>query len=153
MDKIDISKVVSEKLITLDLKADTKETAIEELTELLVKDGAVNNKKAFINDVILRESEGVTGLGQGVAIPHGKSKAVNSTSIAVGLSKHSIKWESLDEKPVNLIILFAVKDEDANTLHLKLLQHIAILLADDEFIKNIKKVTSKKEVIKLLSGK
>lgn len=149
---VKLSQVVNENLVTLDLKANTKKEAIEELTDLLVKNGNVNDKDGFVKDVLFRESEGVTGLGQGIAIPHGKSWFVNTTSIAIGISKHYIEWESLDGGPVNVIILFAVRNEDANTLHLTLLQGIAILLANEDFVKAIHKVDSKEELISLLSS-
>lgn len=153
MENVDITKVINRNLVTLDLKARTKEEAIGELTDLLVLDDDVTSKKDFVKDVLFRETEGITGLGQGVAIPHGKSLSVKDTSIAIGLSHQPIKWESLDNEPVNLIILFAVRDEDASKLHLKLLQHVAILLADDNFIEKIHNVKSKQEVINLLSKK
>lgn len=150
IDNVDISKIISPELISLDLKATTKEEAIKELSELLINNGDINNIEEFIEDVYLRETEGVTGIGQGLAIPHGKSSTVINTKIAIGLSKHDIKWESLDDKPVTAIILFAVRDQDANTVHLKLLQHVAILLSDDEFIKKLHKVDNKENLIKLL---
>lgn len=149
MATFDISKVLDKSLITVDLQATDKEAAISELTDLLVQNGAVVDKKAFVEDVIAREAEGMTGLGQGVAIPHGKSKAVKTTSLAIGISQHMIPWESLDGEPINTIILFAVRDQDADTLHIKLLQKVAILLADDEFIEELHKVKTTEEVLTL----
>lgn len=146
-----MSKVLDENSITLDLKADTKVDAIKELTSLLKKTGKVTDESAFIDDVLYRETEGITGLGQGVAIPHGKSTAVNETSLAIGVSKNPIAWESLDDKPVNIIILFAVRNQDSNVLHIKLLQHVAILLAKDDFIKELHTIKSKKKLIKMFN--
>lgn len=147
----DIRKVVNENLISLHVKATDKAGVINELSELLLEDGDVTDKKAFMDDVFFRETEGETGIGQGVAIPHGKSAAVANTTIAIGLCDHDIEWETLDDKPVNVVILFAVRDQDANTLHLKLLQKVAMLLADDGFIEKLKHATTKKEVIDLLT--
>ncbi|MDN2453723.1 PTS sugar transporter subunit IIA [Lactobacillus sp. UCMA15818] len=148
-----ISDVITTELISVDLRADTKKEAIEELTELLVIKGDVTDRQAFIDDVVLRESEGITGLGQGIAIPHGKSQAVKNTSLAIGISQHGIEWESLDDELVSVIILFAVKDTDANTLHIRLLQKVAILLADDNFITKLHEIKDKEELIKLLNRK
>ncbi|GBF03628.1 fructose-specific PTS system IIA component [Lactiplantibacillus paraplantarum] len=147
---IDIGEVVTKDLIDLDIKSNTKEDVIAELTDLLVAHGDVIDRQGFIDDVLLREAEGITGLGQGVAIPHGKSKAVKNTTIAIGISKHDIPWESLDDEPIRVIILFAVRDIDANTLHIKLLQKVAVLLSDDDFIENLHKVNTKDELISLL---
>lgn len=148
---LDISKVISPALVNLDLQATSKLEVIEELTDLLVETGAVADKDAFIADVLYREEEGKTGLGEGVAIPHGKSTSVTSTSIAVGRTKNPVEWESLDDKPVNIIILFAVKNSDATTTHIKLLQKVAILLADDEVIGQFQTVQTKEDFIKLLA--
>lgn len=147
-----IADVISEELINLELKADTKEGAIRELTELLAKNGTISDKESFIADVLKREEEGMTGLGQGIAIPHGKSKSVTQTSIAVGRTRRPIEWESLDDNPVTLIILFSVKDIEANTMHIKLLQKVAVLLADDDFMEELHRVHTKTEMMTLLSG-
>ncbi|MDF7638336.1 PTS sugar transporter subunit IIA [Lactobacillus sp. ESL0791] len=149
MNAINISKVLDENTVTLNLKSRTKEGVINELAQLLKENGKLESQKEFVKDVFYRETEGITGLGQGIAIPHGKSKAVLETSLAIGISNQPIKWESLDNQPVTVIILFAVRDEDANVLHLKLLQHVAILLADDDFVKKLHEVKSKTELINM----
>ncbi|MBF2351326.1 PTS sugar transporter subunit IIA [Listeria welshimeri] len=151
IQQLDISKVISPELVNLELQATTKLEVIEALTDLLVGNGAVKDKEAFIADVLYREEEGKTGLGEGVAIPHGKSASVTNTSIAVGRTKTPVEWESLDDKPVNIIILFAVKNLDATTTHIKLLQKVAILLADEEVIEEFQTVQTKEDFIKLLA--
>lgn len=150
---VDIAKIVSPDLIKLNLVGTTKEEVIDELSDLLKKDNDVGNKQAFVEDVFKRETEGETGIGQGVAIPHGKSPAVKNTTIAIGLSDHPIPWETLDDKPVTAVILFAVRDQDASTLHLKLLQQVAILLSDDDFISKLQHAKTKENVIQLLCKK
>lgn len=147
---VDIAKIVSPDLIKLNLVGTTKEEVIDELSDLLKKDNDVGNKQVFVEDVFKREIEGETGIGQGVAIPHGKSPAVKNTTIAIGLSDHPIPWETLDDKPVTAVILFAVRDQDASTLHLKLLQQVAILLSDDDFINKLHHAKTKGSVIQLL---
>lgn len=150
--EINIAKVINLNLIDLHLNGKTKKDVIKELSNLLKEDDDITNTQDFIDDVFLREEEGETGIGQGVAIPHGKSKAVKNTMIAIGLSDHPIPWETLDDKPVTAVILFAVRDQDADTLHLKLLQRVAILLSDDDFIDKLHAVKNKKDVINLLCG-
>lgn len=149
-EKVDIAKIVNPDLIKLHLVGTTKEEVIDELSSLLKQDHDIGNKKVFVKDVFKRETEGVTGIGQGVAIPHGKSKAVKNTTIAIGLSDHPIPWETLDNKPVTAVILFAVRDQDASSLHLKLLQQVAVLLSDDDFIIKLHQVKTKEKVIQLL---
>ena len=96
----------------------------------------------FLDDVYLRESEGITGIGNGIAIPHGKSKSVKKTTVAIAVLKNEIDWETLDEKGVKVVILFAVQDTDATTTHILLLQQVAILLANDDFLDSLKEVSS-----------
>lgn len=148
--KIDMSKITNLNLISLNLNGKNKSEVIEELSELLFQDHDITDKTDFIHDVFKREAEGETGIGQGVAIPHGKSKSVKNTTIAIGLSNHPIPWETLDDKPVTAVILFAVRDQDADTLHLKLLQQVAILLSKDSFIEKLHQAKTKERVIKLL---
>lgn len=73
------------------------------------------------------------------------------TSLVVGKVTTPIEWESLDEEPVRVIILFAVKNTDANTMHIKLLQKVAMLLADEDFIENMVNAQTKAEMMELLS--
>ncbi|PKG24798.1 PTS mannose transporter subunit IIAB [Niallia nealsonii] len=151
MEELDFSKVVTEELIQLDLQAATKIEVIEELTNLLFVNGCILDEEAFIKDVMYRENEGVTGLEKGIAIPHGKSDAVLKTSIAIGRTKNPVEWESMDGNPINIIILFAVKNADKTTTHIKLLQKVAVLLADEETIEQFQTLQTKKDFLKLLS--
>jgi PTS system fructose-specific IIA component len=133
------------------MKARTKEEAIQELTECLYKEGNVSDPVAFTKDVYIRESEGQTGLGNHIAIPHGKSDAVQVTSIAFGRTENELVWETPDDEPVQVVILFAVRNADKTTLHLKLLSQVAMALADDDTLAKLLVTKDKREVIQLLS--
>jgi len=146
-----MEQIINESLIDLNLEVTTKDEAIRALTALLYQEGNVSDPDLFIRDVYRREAEGQTGLGNHIAIPHGKSDAVKITSIAVGRTKHDLAWESLDEKPVHFVILFAVRNVDKTTVHLKLLSQVATALADDETLENLLFTNNKKEIIQLLS--
>lgn len=150
INTINISDMITEEIVTLSLKATTKIGVIEELSELLFKHGDIRDKETFVKDVLFRETEGITGIGRNLAIPHGKSSAVLNTTIAIGISEHDIEWESLDGQPIRIVFLFAVRDQDASTVHLKLLQKVAILLANDNFIKKIQTVKTKQSLLDLL---
>ncbi|EMF0181236.1 PTS mannose transporter subunit IIAB [Enterococcus hirae 57-03-H11] len=151
MSEFSIANVITEKLIRLEMKAKTKKEAILELSELLKENGIIKDVDDFSSDVFQREKEGITGIGNGVAIPHGKSASVIQTSLVVGKVETPIPWESLDKQPVKVIILFAVKDTDANTVHIKLLQKVAMLLAEDTIIEKMNQATSKAELMELLA--
>ena len=146
---MEFNKVIKNQTIELNLQGRTKEEILEELTDLLVKDGAINDKDGFLKDVYDREAVSSTGIGGYVAIPHGKSKSVIRTSIAMGRTIHDIEWESLDGKPVKFIILFAVTEEDKNTTHIKLLSNVAGTLADEDVCKELLTVESTEDIIRI----
>ncbi|MFW2490366.1 BglG family transcription antiterminator [Clostridium chromiireducens] len=147
----DLAKVILKETIKLNMKATTKDEALIELTELLFDAGALSNKEAFLEDVYYRETLGSTGIGNGIAIPHGKSKFVNRTSIAFGKTNSDIKWETLDGKPVNFVILFAVTESDKNSVHVRLLSKVAAKLGDDEACEDLLKATTPEEVYEIFT--
>ncbi|UYK97221.1 PTS sugar transporter subunit IIA [Pantoea stewartii] len=148
---MDISRILTPRRVNLNLQASSKEAAIIELTELLFSDGAISDKEAFISDVWLREAEGSTGFENHIAIPHGKSSAVKQTTLAIGRSQQDIPWETLDGSKVRCIILFAVRLEDQNTTHIRLLSQVASALADDEVIAQLLVENDPSEIIRLFS--
>lgn len=151
LSSIEFSKILDEDLIELDVPVSDKEEAIHYMVGMLYKKGYILDKTEFYNSVISREKEGVTGLGNGIAIPHGKSESVKTTSLSIIRTFNPIKWESLDEEDVSVLILFAVKDNDAETVHIKLLQKVASLLADDNILNSIKGVSTKKELLDIFT--
>ncbi|TDS68443.1 PTS system unknown substrate IIA component (Fru family) [Pantoea sp. PNA 14-12] len=148
---MDISRILTPCRVNLNLQASSKEAAIIELTELLFSDGVISDKEAFIRDVWLREAEGSTGFENHIAIPHGKSSAVKQTTLAIGRSQQDIPWETLDGSKVRCIILFAVRLEDQNTTHIRLLSQVASALADDEVIAQLLVENDPSEIIRLFS--
>ncbi|MFM2692918.1 PTS sugar transporter subunit IIA [Lactococcus lactis] len=151
MTEIDLKKVIHKDLMIIPSKSKNKAEVIKELGSLLASNGYVNDAQEFIKDVYLRESEGVTGIGQGVAIPHGKSPSVKDTTIAIAVLENEIEWETLDSEPVKVVIMFAVKDIDATTTHILLLQQVAQLLAHDDFLKELVQVTNVDNLYQLLT--
>ncbi|HBT4784639.1 TPA: PTS sugar transporter subunit IIA, partial [Klebsiella pneumoniae] len=131
---MDISTVLNVKNIKLNMTARTKEELIEELTDLLIQDGAVTNKEDFIRDVWLREELGSTGFENHIAIPHGKSSGVSRTALAIGRTQHAIPWETMDGSDVRCVILFAVCLVDQNATHIRLLAQVSGSLADEDII-------------------
>lgn len=150
MEKIELGKVIHEELLKVGSKAATKEEIIKELAGMLEAKGFVRSAEDFIRDVYLREEEGETGIGEGVAIPHGKSAAVIETTVAIAVLDQEIEWETLDGEGVKVVIMFAVKDSDANTTHVLLLQQVAILLANNTFIEAVKNVASVEALYELI---
>ncbi len=133
---MDITSVMRKSCIQLHLKGRTKAEIIEEMTDLFEQSGVLSDREQFIQDVYLREAEGPTGIGDGVAIPHGKSDAVITTAMAVGRAEEDIEWESMDEKPVRVFVMFAVNSADKSQL-VSLLSQVAVALCDEEVIKQL----------------
>ncbi|ENG9211823.1 PTS sugar transporter subunit IIA [Escherichia coli O25:H4] len=148
---MDITKILNTNRVILDMQATNKAEAIEELTNLLKKDGAIDCRETFIKDVWQREAEGSTGFENHIAIPHGKSSAVINTTLAIGRTRQDIPWETLDGSSVRSIILFAVRLEDQNTTHIRLLSQVAGALADDDIIEQLLVETSPQKIIDLFS--
>ena len=138
---MDITKILNTNRVILDMQATNKAEAIEDLTNLLKKDGAIDCRETFIKDVWQREAEGSTGFENHIAIPHGKSSAVINTTLAIGRTRQDIPC----------IILFAVRLEDQNTTHIRLLSQVAGALADDDIIEQLLVETSPQKIIDLFS--
>jgi fructose PTS system EIIA component len=150
MKELDMHKIINEDLIDLNLQSTTKLGVLKELTHLLYKHQCIDSEEGFMKAVLYRENEGVTGLEKGIAIPHGKSESVTKTSLAIGRTQKPVEWESMDGNPIEVIFLFAVKTCDSTTVHIRLLQKVATLLADDEILQSFQAVKTKQEVIDLL---
>ncbi|MCE0495656.1 PTS sugar transporter subunit IIA [Vibrio salinus] len=148
---MDISEVLNAKHIKLNMVAKTKEEAIEELTDLLVQDGSVINKDEFLRDVWLREDQGSTGFENHIAIPHGKSLAVSHTTLAIGRTLNEIPWETMDGSDIRCVILFAVRLEDQNTTHMRLLTQVSSALADEEIIEQLLKEKDPQNIIDIFN--
>lgn len=146
-----IENILNENLIVLDMQVNNKKEMINALSEILYHEGKIDNKELFVKDVYAREAEGQTGLGSHIAIPHGKSDAVKITSIVFGRTTNNLAWESPDDKPVHAVILFAVRNVDKTTVHLKLLSQVAMALADDDTLEKLLTTQDKQEIITLLS--
>lgn len=140
------------KNIKLNMTARTKEEVIEELTDLLIQDGAVTNKEDFIRDVWLREELGSTGFENHIAIPHGKSSGVSRTALAVGRTQHAIPWETMDGSDVRCVILFAVCLVDQNATHIRLLAQVSGSLADEDIIAKLLVESDPHKIIALFNS-
>lgn len=135
--------------MTLELKARTKEEALKEMTDLLYQDGVLSDKEEFLNEINKREESGSTGFGNGVAIPHAKTKVVVKPRVAVGISKKGFEFDSLDGKPVHLIFMIAAGEGDSD-LHLKTLSSLAQKLMEKEYVDKILSSKNAKEIVSIL---
>lgn len=134
-----IKEMFSKERTEFDLKAKNKDEVIDELIEILYKDGKVTDKEQLKEAVLHREEEFSTGIGMGIAIPHGKCSAVKEPAITFGLSKAGIDYGSMDDKPAHLFFLIAVP-ETSSDVHLRALSEISRKLMHEDVRKKLKNV-------------
>ncbi|MDR3243623.1 MAG: PTS sugar transporter subunit IIA [Elusimicrobiota bacterium] len=144
-----IMELLSPKSIIADLKASDKKSAIVELVDVLKNTGKVKESDEIIEVVLEREKLGSTGIGQGVAIPHGKTDAISEQSGVLGISKKGIEFNSLDGELVNIIFLLVGPVEVAGQ-HLKALSRISRLFKDKFLRQAIKEAANVDEIIKII---
>ena len=143
---MEIIELIDSKLMNLDLKSNTKWEVVRELTDLLIQEERIDSVEQFIEDVKKREEQVSTGVGFGIAIPHGISTAVKIPSIVFGRSEKGIDYESIDGRPVHLLFLFAIPDSFKEKDYLRALSSMARLLVHDSIRKNLLSAKSFKDV-------
>lgn len=136
-----LSELINSNAITLKLKAQTKREALVELVELLEKAHGFNSQGEILDRVMRREAMMTTGIGNGVAIPHGKARSVDRMAAACAVVPEGINFESEDGQPVHLIVLF-VSPENATTLHVRVLANLSRLLKEESVRKNLRDAKS-----------
>ncbi|MGL6065080.1 MAG: PTS fructose transporter subunit EIIC [Fusobacteriaceae bacterium] len=141
--------LVNENLILLDFKGTKKEEVIEELVNLLDKEGILESKEEFFKVVMEREKISPTGLEEGLAIPHGKSATVRKPKIAIARLINKINtWESVDEEnEVDLVFLIAIPELEKGTTHIEVLSQLTTTFMTEGFIKSLHKCRTKSEFI------
>ena len=129
---MEVTEVLNRKTIVTHLDVNNKAEALDKMAELFDEAGNVSDKEQYVKDVYAREAIGETGIGNHIAIPHGKSKAVVAPGVAIAVLYHEIEWESLDDTGAKVIILFAVgADNEAAEEHLRMLAAFSKSLGND----------------------
>lgn len=147
-----LADILDTRIIDLELQSKTKDEALQDMSQLLLDAGYIDEISGFKDDIYEREKEGITGIGHGIAIPHGKSDAVKKIGICIGRVRNEIEWESIDEKPVNLIFLFCVSNDTGYARnHMQLLAEIAGKLGNDHRIAQLLQAKTKGELIRVLT--
>ncbi|GAE37022.1 PTS system [Halalkalibacter akibai JCM 9157] len=147
-----ISDLLKRETIVLDMKATDKDTAINELVLNLDKAGRLNSSTEFKKAIWERENQSTTGLGEGIAIPHAKSEAVKTPSIAFGRSTAGVDYHALDGQPTYLFFMIAAS-AGANEAHLATLSRLSTFLMDDGFRETLLKASSENDVLKAIDQK
>lgn len=152
MTQMKITELLRGNIINLDIQANEKAGALDELIDMLDEAGNLNNKAAFKTAILARESQSTTGIGESIAIPHAKSSAVGKPSIAFGRSTKGVEFESLDGEPAHLLFMIAATD-GANNEHLEALSRLSTFLMDTDFRNKLYEATSNEEVLAAITSK
>jgi PTS system nitrogen regulatory IIA component len=135
--------------VNVQMESPSKAEAIADLCRLLESQKRIKNADSVIKSLMDREKLGSTGIGQGIAIPHGKSDSVDEVVAALGISRKGIEFDALDGEPVHLIFLL-VAPHDSGGLHLKALARISRLLKDKFFRQALREAKSIEEIQKII---
>lgn len=144
-----IKKYLRPESIIEDLKAVTKEAALEELAAALPRQAAGHDIGEMVKVLMAREKLGSTGIGDGIAIPHGKIAGLDELLISYGRSKKGLDFNAMDGKPVHLLFLLMAPENSAGQ-HLKVLARISRMLKDKLFRKKLMGAVSTDELFKVI---
>lgn len=140
-----INDVLKKDLMIMDLKARTKESAIDEMVKRLVDEGAVSDFDTFKEGIMAREAQTSTGLGDGIAMPHSKNKAVKEPAVLFAKSSSGVNYNALDGQPVEIFFMIAAP-EGGNDLHLEVLASLSRRLVDADVVQALKTTQTPEEV-------
>ena len=136
-----ITDLLAKESIKLNATVKDKEEVLNTMVDLMDKSGKISDKKLYLDAVKAREEEGTTGVGNGIAIPHGRCSGVKKAGLAAMSIKGGVEYNALDSKPVDLVFLIAA-NEDSGNVHLEILSKLATMLMDDEFVSKLKNATT-----------
>ena len=144
-----ITDLLDKNSINLNASPQNKKEALDQAVELMARSGKINDVEAYRKQVYAREEESTTGVGEGIAIPHGKCSAVNAPGLSAMVIKDGVEFDSLDGEPVNILFLIAAPDTEDN-VHMDVLSKLSVLLMDEEFVAGLKEAKNVDEFLSLI---
>ena len=144
-----ITDLLSKESVLLNVDVKDKDECLVKLVDLMDSSGKILDKKSYLDAVHEREKEGTTGVGNGIAIPHGRCKGVKEPGLAAMTIPSGVEYNALDSKPVDLAFLIAAP-EGSGSMHLEILSKLATMLMDEEFVSNLKKAKTVEEFLKVI---
>ena len=145
-----ITDLLDARSILLDASPKSKSEALDQIVDLMVKSEKINDKEAYRKQVYAREEESTTGIGEGIAIPHGKCDAVTKPGLAAMVVKDGVDFDSLDGEPVTLMFLIAAPNTEDN-IHLDVLSKLSVLLMNEEFTESLRNVKTVEEFMNIIN--
>lgn len=144
-----ITDLLDVRSISLDAAPKSKKEALDAAIALMLKSGKIKDEEAYRRQVYAREEEGTTGIGGGLAIPHGKCDAVERPGLAAMVIRDGVEFDSLDGAPVDLLFLIAAPDTKDN-IHLDVLSKLSMMLMDEQFTKDLHQAKTPEEFLAVI---
>ena len=144
-----ITDLLDKNSICLDASPADKTEALNQIVSLMGKSGKINDIEAYRKQVFLREEESTTGIGEGIAIPHGKCDAVTKPGLAAMVVKNGVDFEALDDAPVTLLFLIAAPNTEDN-VHLSVLSKLSVMMMDQNFSDSLRNAGSVEEFLEII---
>ncbi|GCA66432.1 PTS fructose transporter subunit IIC [Mediterraneibacter butyricigenes] len=144
-----ITDLLDKRSISLSGAPTSKSEALDQMVELMAKSGKIDDTEAYRKAVYAREEESTTGIGEGLAIPHGKCDAVNAPGLAAMVVKDGVDFDALDGAPVSLIFLIAAPNTEDN-VHLDVLSKLSVLMMDEDFANSLRNAASPEEFMAII---
>ena len=144
-----ITDLINQNAIDLNVHISTKKELIKKATELMAQNGNIKDIEQYEKLVLKREKEGSTGIGEGIAIPHGKGECISKPGLAAMVIPEGADFDALDGNKVNLLFLIAAPDTKDN-IHLDVLSRLSTLLMDSNFREKLLSAKSKDEFLKII---
>lgn len=144
-----ITDLLDVRSISLDGAPKSKNEALDQVVALMAKSGKINDEEAYRRQVYAREEESTTGIGEGIAIPHGKCDAVDKPGLAAMVVKDGVDFDSLDGEPVTLMFLIAAPNTEDN-VHLDVLSKLSMMLMDEEFTASLRGAKTPEEFLEII---
>ena len=146
-----ITDLLDKRSISLTGAPASKQEALDQMVDLMINSGKINDREAYRKEVYRREEESTTGIGEGIAIPHGKGSFVTKPGLAAMVVKNGVDFDSLDGEPVHLIFLIAAPNTEDN-VHLDVLSKLSMLLMDENFAANLKNASTVEEFLQIVDA-
>lgn len=144
-----ITDLLDKRSIAFDKNPANKQETLDMAVDLMCASGKINDTEAYRKQVYLREEESTTGIGEGIAIPHGKGDCVSKPGLAAMVIKNGVDFDSLDGEPVTLLFLIAAPNTEDN-VHLEVLSKLSMMLMDEQFTEALRNATSAEEVLSII---
>ena len=144
-----ITDLLDKRSIAFDKNPANKQETLDMAVDLMCASGKINDTEAYRKQVYLREEESTTGIGEGIAIPHGKGDCVSRPGLAAMVIKNGVDFDSLDGEPVTLLFLIAAPNTEDN-VHLEVLSKLSMMLMDEQFTEALRNATSAEEFLSII---